>query len=51
MLAGHIFDVTGGYGWVFVPGIALVLLAALAVSRARVPLDAVTKVLSVETPA
>ncbi|MBI2877393.1 MAG: MFS transporter [Candidatus Tectomicrobia bacterium] len=40
VLAGYIFDITGAYTWAFVPGIALVLLAALAISLARVPLHA-----------
>lgn len=51
VLAGYIFDVTGAYTWAFVPGIALVLLAALAVSLVRVPLGEVTEVLSAETTA
>lgn len=50
MLAGYIFDITGGYTWAFVPGIASVLLAALAISLARAPLGAVTEVLPAEVP-
>jgi MFS family permease len=34
---GYIFDVTGDYYWAFIPGIVLVLLAAIAVSFARAP--------------
>lgn len=49
MLSGYIFDATGGYTWAFVPAIALVLLATLAISLARAPVGQVTEVLSAET--
>jgi MFS family permease len=34
---GYIFDVTGDYYWAFIPGIVLVLMAAIAVFFARTP--------------
>ncbi|MBI4334334.1 MAG: MFS transporter [Chloroflexi bacterium] len=51
MLAGYVFDVTGNYTRAFVPAIAVVLLAALAISLASVPLSKVTEVQPAETAA
>lgn len=51
MLAGYVFDITGGYTRAFVPAVAVVLLAALAISLARAPLGEVTEVQPTETAA